>query len=624
MIACGRAASDRRVELVKLFGLLRSDGLFPSAVTLGQYTRAIAEGFSKRSSGMPDDKLTEYVALQSSLVVDGESTPDFGATDASTILNVLDTNLFALEDSGRKWRHRNSREDNQENAEEDKIGAMSDGGKTASAPKTPPSKRSHKIMSHHKSWMPVTCSTSFAPVALAQKVEDLTKDDFQFVALWSRTTACESCSYIPLDEEIMCGWDTMGNENGDSSCDISCPRCGSQITPLLGYQVMNADEALSSDGGESNEQDGNANKVLSPSSVDHSIKTSYTEGSGIETSLPSTSSRAAEKVFADYMDLPPQMRPFLGRNVAKDGRSNYVTYLSPSSMRLLLEKYVEERGEEILEREALRKLDPRLYYNLWWFCARFSLPLPLRIAHHNASSGGTTAATEANHLSAFVAWDRSVAEKACEAGARAVLSLLKPSILQYNARPSMSTSSVLAADFPLLSQFNFQSYAQGDWDHSELSKILVTLVEACDKKDFLPVIECVLRCNDKRQLAIERSQTDASGSEVLGSDVGTAVSGATQSAASSSDAAIDLDCYRTLLYLARYQCTSAFHTFFPATTRPCKGYHFWCAQGTPHPLFDRFFRDAVNRLRTKGGTFTPIQDASDIAIGFRCVFGHVI
>ena len=36
MIACGRTDSDRRQELVKLFGLLRSDGIFPSAVTLGQ------------------------------------------------------------------------------------------------------------------------------------------------------------------------------------------------------------------------------------------------------------------------------------------------------------------------------------------------------------------------------------------------------------------------------------------------------------------------------------------------------------------------------------------------------------------------------------------------------------
>ena len=41
--------------------MLRSDGIFPSAVTLVQYTRAIAEGFSKRSSIISDaeiDKIT--------------------------------------------------------------------------------------------------------------------------------------------------------------------------------------------------------------------------------------------------------------------------------------------------------------------------------------------------------------------------------------------------------------------------------------------------------------------------------------------------------------------------------------------------------------------------------------
>jgi len=37
--------------VVKLFAHLRSDGIFPSAVTLGQYTKAIAEGCSKQSTG---------------------------------------------------------------------------------------------------------------------------------------------------------------------------------------------------------------------------------------------------------------------------------------------------------------------------------------------------------------------------------------------------------------------------------------------------------------------------------------------------------------------------------------------------------------------------------------------
>ena len=257
------------------------------------------------------------------------------------------------------------------------------GGITTSPPPSSPPKRPHRSKGHHKVWMPVTCSTSFAPVASTQKVDDLKKDDFEFVALWSRTTVCESCSYIPLDEEIMSGWDTIGNESDDSSCAIACPRCGSLVTPLIGYRAMTFDEALFPDdechGRADVSDDASVDKALSPSSVEQSVKTSYTEGSGIEASLPQAST-SAEKLFADYLDLPPQLRPFPGNNVAKDGKSNFVTYLSPSSMRLLLEQYVEEHGEDILERETLRKLDPRLYYNLWWYCARFSLPLPLMIA----------------------------------------------------------------------------------------------------------------------------------------------------------------------------------------------------------------------------------------------------
>ena len=594
MIACGRASSDRRVELVKLFGLLRSDGIFPSAVTLGQYTRAIAEGFAKRSSGAPDDKLTESV-LRQSLMEEDESVANFRKADAGTILNILDANLPILEDSGRRWRHRHSR-DNQ--IDENNTVGQKD---ATAGPDSPSGKLiQQKAKSLHKSWFPASCSTSFAPTLSGQTVNDLSANDFEFVALWSRTTACESCSYIPLDEEIMGGWDVMQNESEDLSCDVSCPRCGAGITPLLGYRVMTADETLSEG-----------------------------EGGDLETSPPHRLSDA-ESTFATYKGLPPQIRPFLGESIAKDGKCNYVTYLSPSGMRLLLEQYVEEHGEDVLERETLRKLDPRLYYNLWWFSARFSLPLPLMVGSTEERGGQSP-----KHLSAFVAWDRSVAEKACEAGAKAILTLLSPTSIPdttanssriLSASSGRMCNSILSADLPLLSQFNLQSYAQSDWDHADLSKILVTLVEACDKKDFLPVIECVCQCNENRRGGIEMPPITASGSAVE-SDVGASSvvsSGANQSQSNSFSIPVELDCYRTLLYLARYQCTSAFHNFFPATAKACKGYHFWCVQGTPNPLFDRFFRDAVKRLRTNGGALPPIHDTSDIAVGFRCVFGHLI
>ena len=94
MVACGRVQSDRRAEIVKLFGMLRADDIFPSAVTLGQYTKAIAEGFSKRT-GITDDSATTTVDPQS-------------ATIAEYLLrgniHALDSNLLLLEEAGRGWR----------------------------------------------------------------------------------------------------------------------------------------------------------------------------------------------------------------------------------------------------------------------------------------------------------------------------------------------------------------------------------------------------------------------------------------------------------------------------------------------------------------------------------------
>jgi hypothetical protein len=168
-------------------------------------------------------------------------------------------------------------------------------------------------------------------------------------------------------------------------------------------------------------------------------------------------------------------------------------------------------------------------------------------------------------------------------------------------------------EFPLLARFNLQEICQSDWDHKDLSEILVALVEACDKRDFRPVLECVFRCNNHK-LSIAREASDDMPVEL----------GLIESESLLDSNSVELDCYRTLLYLAKYQCTSVFHVFFPETAKPCKGYHFWCAIGTPLPIFDHLFRDAVKRIRSKGNTIAPIHDASDVALGFRCVFGQII
>jgi hypothetical protein len=146
----------------------------------------------------------------------------------------------------------------------------------------------------------------------------------------------------------------LGGEN-DIPGAINCPRCGALLIPKLGYKEMSIDEALTG--------------------PDDEAPTTSSSGTGI----------------ADFANLPPQIRPVVDNITG----AAYVTYISPATMRSCLESYIEEHGEFFLERATLKALDPELYYNLWWFCARFSLPLPLpvSIAEGNDSRHYCTIAT---------------------------------------------------------------------------------------------------------------------------------------------------------------------------------------------------------------------------------------
>jgi hypothetical protein len=179
IVACGRAKHDRRSELVKIFGLLRSDGIFPSAVTLGQYTRALAEGYSKRTVGGADE---ETGSLTFSDLEDANTCA--GSTRKQTpesLLDCLDGNLQSLEDSGRRWRQKLEK----------------DGGNTDS--------HDRHIKRQSKAWFPVLLSSSFVPANTQKDVcwGNKLNDNVCLVAMWSRTVACKECAYIPLDEEIM-------------------------------------------------------------------------------------------------------------------------------------------------------------------------------------------------------------------------------------------------------------------------------------------------------------------------------------------------------------------------------------------------------------------------------------
>jgi len=390
---------------------------------------------------------------------------------------------------------------------------------------------------------------------------------FKFFCLWSHITKCPTCFYTPLDEEIQGGWDNDGDDN-ETFSSVPCPRCGAMLHPQLGYREMSLDDA--------------------------SKRTKCND-----------SSQAGKDD-----QLPPQLKksyetePFPCRSL-----SGFVPYLTPSKLRLLLENHIQDNGEEALHRDRLRETNPIVFFNLWWFSGRLSLPLPLSITQHLSTFSPCKNARYAKHWCAFIAWDESVAKEGCRSAAIAIMDLIElcsdssnediiyvtsqnlPLIKKVN---SISKRIVMSKDFSLLSHFNHQSFTQEDWDHPDLSTILVRLVEACDKRQFESVLKCVLQSN--------RSRLDMFGEEP----------------------GAELCCYHTILYLSRYQCTSAFLRFFPATVKVCKGYHFWCANGITS-IFDRLFRDAVNYLKTRRNESAPaIHIVSDIALGFRCVFGHII
>eukprot|EP00977_Amphora_coffeiformis_P027170 scaffold34593_cov179-Amphora_coffeaeformis.AAC.8 len=548
MVACGRSKSDRRVELVKLFGLLRSDGIFPSAVTLGQYTKALAEGYSKRSSGTTGDddygvEVTESASRIGRLSI--ASLNDKTISEFESSLLSIDGALNLLEEHGKRWRlkHGADRRAAQAYAENEE-----------------------KKKKHGRTWLPVVYSSSFAPF-ISRNRHSQTNHTVRVVAMWSRTRSCRGCAYIPLEEEVQAGWDVVGGED-ELAGAVACPKCGALIVPMLGTREFSLEEALS-------------------------LSTDTAQGNTGGSS-------------ADFSSLPPQITPIVSETTM-NGEIQYVAYRSPASVRSDLERYVEDHGEEILDRDRLRQQDPELFYNFWWYCARFSVPLPLTVSARDDSS--------AFHYVAFASWERLLAERGCNSAAK----VLSPLVQTGEAPASFSSEGHPDPfdDYPLLSHFNLQGYFATVWDHEDLSKLLVVLVEACDKRDFKAVVDCAIKCN-KRRMEQFNASNDEGGSEVnyAGELIASQDNGGSTSC--------ELDVYRTILYLAKYQCTSAFHAFFPATVKACKGYHFWCSTGSPSPIFDRLLREGIRRLGKEQSMVTTMNDVSDVALGFRCVFGHII
>jgi hypothetical protein len=437
IVSCGRCGTDRRTELTKLYGLMRIDGIFMNAVTLGCYTRAIAEGYSNVRIVDGSAKVGMQVIVSS-----GNNRLMHKGID----LDVLDKNLLILEESGVRWRSDGNADPQASNVcskvEQDQPLTISP-SRTFDTANT---QRSTK----KRPWLPVNCSSSFTPHSQTKKRQDL--NGTRLFALWSRATSCKSCGYIPLDEEIQSGWDVIRNTL-DNAFSVACPRCAGSMIPLIGYKEMSIVDLIESEAIEKSDDD-----------LDMSGMTQD----------------------ADPQEMPPQLESSIqggraSKSTVKQGQEGFVVYLSPQQLRIMLEDIFSEYGEDALNRDSLRVLNPEVFFNLWWYSARFSLPLPLSVKSLSVEEDSDNSSSIKNNekepsysdscrdCCAFASWDKTVAVYGCRSAAKAVLAAKTlASKSDHFLREKLFDNPSM--DIPLLSFFNLQNYAQGDWDHPDFSE----------------------------------------------------------------------------------------------------------------------------------------------------------
>ena len=158
-----------------------------------------------------------------------------------------------MKESGQKWRSQGNASQIQVTTEKHSSLTDKNNSKPPISPaKTFDSATTQKATKHKRSWHPVTCSSSFIRIC-SNDVSNKSKQ-IHLVALWSRAASCDSCHYIPLDEEIKCGWDAIYS-SVEKNPSIACPQCGSMFVPLLGFKHLGMAEALSLTGIEDNSLD---------------------------------------------------------------------------------------------------------------------------------------------------------------------------------------------------------------------------------------------------------------------------------------------------------------------------------------------------------------------------------
>jgi len=398
-VACGLAAQSGNFskEVVCLWKELQSHGIQPNAATLGQYTKAVVDAQSRDNCAASSSPGGRRHEIRSSCHRAFNLT-----TDSFVGLGDLDIR-------GRHWRAKAEEVANQgaeadKNSESETVPVMRNGG----AGEEVPMDSQYAALNSHPQAKVLQLSSSILNLSMngvcidppslmksssPKKETYHHKSSIKVTAIWSGSKHSEDCAYRPLDEEIMACWSLKGRSRS------VCARCRKEYIPKLHYTELDPGIQKSMDRSSIKMHNWAEFKStnLSPSAkkktAGHPISKNVEK-----TGLLSESFTQNNDVWSiDQMspqaigisDLCEGLQEVESEEDYYEVSTKECNYISPVNLRLQLEEFIQVHGPEGLTREDLWREDPTLFLNLWWYCARFELPLPLS-PHKSYGSRNTT------------------------------------------------------------------------------------------------------------------------------------------------------------------------------------------------------------------------------------------
>ena len=445
IVLCGRSGLSNGVGL--LLNDMRRNKVALNAITYGQYTQSVA----KQDRVYEQELQNPMAALDPSLAIlqhiggiwrehgaalgkpflqqlydgaDSESCPPPFSPFAPTSTVAVSSSFVPMVDNAERSgaRDGDGDGDGNENGNGDgngdgnglRLGLGVGGGVAPAAaepspspsPSPPPPRgsfeRTRSLTSEFRIQQPHAEGAGFMD-ATALPVGEMR---MRVAAMWS-AMRCPHCAYVALDEEVMEEWIRPASQHpsahsrlsetleGNPAVQVMCKRCAKPYVPVLSVQIFGV---------------GDAGQPVPWTAAD----ADEAAAEGQQAAPAGQEGEEAEGAFADlgpHVGWVPRPGDVTGASPMTEdvasGTVVQVPYLSPHIIRHAVEHLVTTSGEAALERDALRRRDPELYWNLQWYCCRFRVPLPLPVAAAARNSWVTVAA-----------WDRAAATAAAAACCR--------------------------------------------------------------------------------------------------------------------------------------------------------------------------------------------------------------